>query len=70
MTPEQQTDNELTSAEYWQYEFWQIGDKEIPDLTFDPEHPEYREIYAFCKKHLPAPNSETRLLELGCHPGR
>jgi len=62
-------ENALTSVEFWQDEFWQIGDQDIPDLQIDVNDPEYRDLHRYLKQHLPA-GAETRLLELGCHPGR
>jgi SAM-dependent methyltransferase len=66
---ESSQENALTSADYWQDEFWQVGTHDPPDPHFDPEHPEYRELHRFCKQHLPQ-DGNVRLLELGCHPGR
>jgi len=67
--PDSPADNALTSTEYWQDEFWQIGETEIPSLELDIHNLEYRELHQFLKTHLPHAES-LRLLELGCHPGR
>ena len=61
--------NALTSADYWQKEFWQIGESEVPDLKIDVHNAEYREWHQYLKRYLPA-DSHRRLVELGCHPGR
>jgi cyclopropane fatty-acyl-phospholipid synthase-like methyltransferase len=62
-------DNTLTSTEYWQEDFWKIGEAEIPNLEIDIHDLEYRELHQFLKQHLPSQNN-LRVLELGCHPGR
>lgn len=61
--------NSLTTADYWEKEFWQLGSDAVPDLSFDPLHPEFCDLHSFLTGHLPS-DENLQFVELGCHPGR
>lgn len=62
--------NALTTPEYWRDEFWKLDQAAaVPDVTFDPEGLEFREIHALLQRYLPHGGGR-RCLEIGCHPGR
>lgn len=67
MTP--QTPNSLTSAAYWDDQFWTPAAEAADLLTFDPQHPEFRDLHRFFRTCLPR-DPAFRFLEVGCHPGR
>ena len=62
--------NALTTPEFWRDEFWKLNQaSEIPEITFDPQGLEFRELDALLKRYLPR-DASRHCLEIGCHPGR
>lgn len=64
--------NELTSEQFWERDFWQLESGSLPDTRFDPENPEFLPIHRLLRKHLPTakPDERRTCLEIGCAPGR
>lgn len=56
----------LASKEQWE-EVWSSAS--IQSLPFDPLHRRFRDIHSLCTRTLPKVKG-TRLLEIGCYPGR
>lgn len=62
--------NALTTPDYWRDEHWQLDSSHAaPDVVFDPEGPEFRELNRLIRRHLSGVQGR-RCLEIGCHPGR